>query len=69
MVRGEQKEYNEAVIKFEVLALTRTLKSDIDVALSCDVDGIITFIGSSDLHLKYKLKMTEKKPLKSSRSS
>ena len=41
----------------EILALTRTLKSDIDVALSCDVDGIITFIGASDLHLKYKLKM------------
>lgn len=47
----------------EILALTRTLKSDIDVALSCDVDGIITFIGASDLHLKYKLKMTREEAL------
>lgn len=47
----------------EILALTRTIKSDIDVALSCDVDGIITFIGSSDLHLKYKLKMTREQAL------
>jgi len=47
----------------EILALTRTLKSDIDVALSCDVDGIITFIGASDLHLQYKLKMTREQAL------
>ena len=47
----------------EILALTRTLKNDIDVALSCDVDGIITFIGTSDLHLKYKLKMTREQAL------
>ena len=47
----------------EILALTRTIKSDIDVALSCDVDGIITFIGSSDLHLKYKLKITREQAL------
>ena len=47
----------------EILALTRTIKSDIDIALSCDVDGIITFIGSSDLHLKYKLKMTREQAL------
>ena len=47
----------------EILALTRTIKSDIDIALSCDVDGIITFIGSSDLHLKHKLKMTREQAL------
>ena len=51
------------LLNSEILALTRTIKSDIDVALSCDVDGIITFIGSSDLHLKYKLKMTREQAL------
>jgi methanogen homocitrate synthase len=39
----------------DVLALSRALKDDIDKALSCDVDGIITFIATSPLHLKYKL--------------
>jgi methanogen homocitrate synthase len=40
----------------EILALSRVLKEDIDRALDCDVDGIITFIATSPLHLKYKLK-------------
>ncbi len=39
----------------DILALSRALKEDIDKALSCDVDGIITFIATSPLHLKYKL--------------
>ena len=39
----------------EILGLTRTKKADIDAALDCDVDGIITFMGSSDIHLKYKM--------------
>lgn len=53
----------KASLNTEVLALTRTVKSDIDIALSCDVDGIITFIGTSDLHLNYKLKMSKEKAL------
>ena len=39
----------------EILGLTRTKKADIDAALDCDVDGIITFMGSSDIHLKHKM--------------
>ncbi len=38
----------------DILALCRTLKKDIDKAIDCDVDGIITFIATSPLHLKYK---------------
>ena len=41
----------------KVLCLARSMKSDIDAALSCDVDGVIVFIALSLLHLKYKLKM------------
>ncbi|WP_423793028.1 homocitrate synthase family protein [Methanocaldococcus indicus] len=37
-----------------ILALCRTKKEDIDIAIDCDVDGIITFIATSPLHLKYK---------------
>ena len=39
----------------EILALTRTKPEDIDAALDCDVDGIITFIGTSDIHLEHKM--------------
>ena len=41
-----------------ILALTRTKKEDIDVALDCDVGGIITFVGTSDIHLDHKMHIT-----------
>ena len=45
-------------LQAEICALTRTLKSDVDQALKADVDAIHTFIGTSEWHVKYKLKMT-----------
>ena len=39
----------------KILALTRTKPEDIDAALDCDADGIITFIGTSDIHLDHKM--------------
>ena len=42
----------------EILALTRTKPEDIDAALNCDVDGIITFVGTSDIHLDHKMHIT-----------
>ena len=44
-------------LQAEVCALARTLKSDVDQALKADVDAIHTFIGTSEWHLKYKLKI------------
>ncbi|MBW9220325.1 2-isopropylmalate synthase [Methanothermococcus sp. SCGC AD-155-N22] len=41
----------------EICALARTVKKDIDTAIDCDVDAIHTFIATSPLHRKYKLKM------------
>ncbi|PAV07034.1 homocitrate synthase family protein [Methanosphaera cuniculi] len=38
-----------------IICLTRTKKEDIDAALDADVDGIITFMGLSDLHLDVKM--------------
>ena len=38
-----------------VICLTRAKKEDIDKALECDVDGIITFMGTSDIHLQHKM--------------
>jgi methanogen homocitrate synthase len=47
----------------QILALCRTKKEDIDTALDCNVDGIITFLGTSDLHLKHKLKVSQEDAL------
>ena len=41
-----------------ILGLTRTKPQDIDAALDCDVDGIITFVGTSDIHLDHKMNIT-----------
>lgn len=45
-------------LRAEICGLARTTKEDIDSALECDVGYIHTFIATSDIHLKYKLKMT-----------
>jgi isopropylmalate/citramalate/homocitrate synthase-like protein len=42
----------------EVCALARTLREDLDAALACDVDSIHTFIATSDIHIKHKLRLT-----------
>lgn len=47
----------------EILALSRLRKEDIDVCLACDIDMILLFIASSEIHLKYKLKMTKEEAL------
>ncbi|MDR1721470.1 MAG: homocitrate synthase family protein [Methanobrevibacter sp.] len=47
----------------EILSLARTKKSDIDAALSCDVDGIITFMGASDIHLEHKMNLGREQAL------
>jgi 2-isopropylmalate synthase len=47
----------------EICALARTSKKDIDEALDCNVDSIHTFIATSDLHLKHKLKIKREEAL------
>jgi len=41
----------------EVLSLARTLPSDLDAAIDCDVDMVLLFVATSELHMRYKLKM------------
>ncbi|MBW9223575.1 2-isopropylmalate synthase [Methanothermococcus sp. SCGC AD-155-E23] len=48
----------------EICALARTVKKDIDVAIDCNVDSIHTFIATSPLHRKYKLKMDKEEILR-----
>ncbi|HIH98593.1 MAG TPA: 2-isopropylmalate synthase [Thermoplasmata archaeon] len=47
----------------EICALARSNTKDIDVALSCNVDCIHVFIATSDIHLKYKLKIKREEAL------
>lgn len=62
-----ERESVEAVAKAglscEVAGLARTSKRDIDLALSTGVSCVHVFIATSDLHLKYKLKLTRKQVL------
>jgi 2-isopropylmalate synthase len=46
-------------VKCDVMALTRALEKDIDIAAKTDVKWIHTFIGTSKLHREYKLKMSK----------
>ena len=60
--RGEKeaiKRITSLNMDAEICALARTVKKDIDVAIDCDVDTIHTFIATSPLHRKYKLKMNK----------
>ena len=41
----------------EVCGLARTVQEDIDVALGCDLGYLHLFIATSDIHMKFKLKM------------
>ena len=63
VVSNEEKRSIKAIVKedlnADILVLSRTKKEDIDTAIDCGVDGIITFMGTSDLHLKHKLKMSQ----------
>lgn len=41
-----------------VCSLARSVKGDVDAVMQTGVDYVHTFIATSDLHMKYKLKMT-----------
>jgi len=45
-------------LRAEICGLARTDKKDIDAAIDCGLKYIHTFIATSDIHLKYKLKLT-----------
>lgn len=47
----------------QIIALSRTKIEDIDAAIDCDVDGIITFMGTSDIHLEHKMHISRQEAL------
>jgi len=48
----------------KISVLSRSVPKDVDAALACDVDMVSVFIATSDLHLKYKLRMTCEEAIK-----
>jgi len=70
--QGEQKALKDLVnagLKAEICALTRALKSDIDIAIQCNVNSIHTFISTSKVQMKYALNMTPQEIVKATVSS
>ncbi len=67
VVSNEEKRSIKAIVKedlnADILVLSRTKKEDIDTAIDCDVDGVITFMGTSQIHLEHKMKMTQEEIL------
>jgi len=49
----------------KVAALARTNRKDVDLAISAGADRVHLFIATSDIHMKYKLKMTRDEVLNS----
>ena len=45
-------------LKADILAHVRAIKSDVDIAISCDASWVATYMGISDIHLSAKLKIT-----------
>jgi len=63
---GEQaaiKAIANAGLSAEICSFTRIVESDIDVALSCEVDSIHLVVPTSDLHIEQKLKKTREQVL------
>ena len=52
-----------ANLRSEICGLARTEKKDIDASVSVGLKYIHTFIATSDIHLKYKLKITREQAL------
>src|SRR6476620_6227799 len=50
-------------LKAEICGLARAIKTDIDAVMKCDLNYIHTFIATSDIHMRYKLRMNPEQVL------
>lgn len=51
-------------LKADIVSHGRALTSDIDISRSCDAVWVAAYLGISDIHLKYKLKISRQEALK-----
>ena len=52
-----------AGLEASIMAAARAVRKDVEACIECGVDEVSIFIACSDLHLKYKLKMTREQVL------
>ena len=52
-----------AHLSAEICGLARTSKKDIDAIIDSDLSYVHTFIATSDIHLQYKLKLSQEQAL------
>ena len=68
VVSDQEKKNVKAIsslgLQADVLCLARTLQADIDAAAECNVDMVLLFIATSDLHMQYKLRMSKEEILR-----
>ncbi len=55
--REAARRINSLGLESEICGLARSRREDVDTVLDCGLDYIHTFIATSDIHLKHKLKM------------
>lgn len=58
--RKSMKAVADCGLNAEICSFVRTLKSDVDLALQCDVDSVHLVVPVSDLHIERKLKSDRK---------
>ena len=63
------KRISEMDLDSTLVGLARSLKDDIDAVLDADLEYVHTFIGTSQLHRDYKLKMDKEKIIETSVSA
>ena len=56
--RATLKEIASGNFDADICSLARSVRADIDAVLDTGLDAVHTFIATSELHMKYKLKMT-----------
>lgn len=59
----------EAGLRAKICGLARCVQADIDACIKANVQRIHVFIGTSDIHLAYKLRLTEDKALQQATSA
>jgi methanogen homocitrate synthase len=59
----------ELGLSAEIICLARTVQADIDAAADSDVDMVLLFVATSELHMRYKLKMSRDEVLRRAISS
>lgn len=50
------REISSLGLDADILALSRVTKADVDAAVDAGADLVLLFVGTSDIHLKYKMK-------------